>query len=111
MTWQEIIFTPLFWVVSTIGTLVLSIVANLLTPWTSAFITRHLHSRRSGLREKQIKRREQVVSLQGNVHRRASAKLDAIFKLLLAMILLSLCVVLLQLDSGGVNIGSGVPVR
>jgi hypothetical protein len=63
------------------------------------------------LREKQIKRREQVVALQANVHRRASAKLDAIFKLLFAMVLLSLCLFLLQLDFGAVDIASGVAMR
>jgi hypothetical protein len=98
MTWQYIIVTQLFWIVCTIGTLVLSIAANLLTPYVSAFITRHLHGRKSRLRDKQIKRREQVIALQLNVARRTSAKLDAIFKLLLAMVLLLLCLFLIQLS-------------
>jgi hypothetical protein len=102
MKWQDIISTPEFWVVSTIaslaGTLVLSVVANLLTPRVSAFITRNLQARRSGLRERQIKRREQVITLQANVHRRTSAKLDGIFKLLFSTGLVLLCVFLLQLS-------------
>ena len=84
MKWQDIIFTPLFWIVSIIGTVVLSIVGNLLTPWVSAFVTRNLHARKSGLRKKQIQRRDKVVTLQANVSRRTGVKLDGIFKLLLA---------------------------
>ena len=97
MKWQDIIFTRLFWTVSIVGSIVLSIVANLLTPYVSAFITRHLHARRSGLRNKQIKRREQVIALQSNVNRRLSAKLDAIFNLLGGMTFLLLCLLILFL--------------
>jgi hypothetical protein len=96
MEWQNIILTPLFWIVSTIGAIILSIIANLITPFASAFLTRRLSARRSGLREKQIKRRDQVITLQANVHRRASVKLDAIFKLLLAIILLLLGIFIFQ---------------
>lgn len=106
MKWQDIISTPLFWIVSAAGTLVLSIAANLLTPYVSAFVTRHLHTRRSGLRDKQIKRRERVIALQSNVARRTSAKLDAIFKLLLAMVLLLACLFLFQLDVSGLHIAT-----
>jgi hypothetical protein len=106
MVWQDIISTPLFWIVSTIGTVILSVLANLLTPHVSAFITRNLQARQSGLREKQIKRRDQVITLQANVPRRASAKLDAIFKLLLAMVLILMCLFLLQLGSGGLQLKS-----
>jgi hypothetical protein len=106
MKWQDIISTPLFWIVSTIGTVILSVLANLLTPHVSAFITRNLQARQSGLREKQIKRRDQVITLQANVPRRTSAKLDAIFKLLFAMVLILMCLFLLQLSSGGPQLKS-----
>ena len=92
MTWQDIISTPLFWIVSTTRTIILSIVANLLTPFISAFVTRHLHSWQSGVRKKQILRREQALKLQTNLSRRTGAKLDAIFKLLFAMVLMVLSV-------------------
>ena len=98
MEWQDIIVTPLFWIVSTIGTIVLSIVGNLLTPYVSAFVTRHLHARRTGLRENQKKRRDQVIALKANIHRRTSTKLDALFKLLLAMVLLLACLFLFQIN-------------
>jgi hypothetical protein len=101
MKWQDIISTPLFWIVSTTGTVVLSIVANLLTPRVSALVTRNLHARKSGLRKKQIQRRDEVVTLQANLSRRTGAKLDAIFKLLLATSLLLLGLFLFQLGSGG----------
>jgi len=52
-----------------------------------------------------------VVALQANVQRRASAKLDAIFKLLLAMVLLSMCLFLVQFYLFGVDIATGAPVR
>jgi hypothetical protein len=106
MKWQDIISAPLFWIVSTIGTVILSVLSNLLTPHVSAFITRNLQARQSGLREKQIKRRDQVIMLQANVPRRTSAKLDAIFKLLLAMVLILMCLFLLQLSSGGLQLKS-----
>lgn len=106
MKWQDIISTPLFWIVSTTGTLVLSIAANLLTPYVSAFVTRNLHARRSGLRDKQIKRREQVIALQSNVARRTSAKLDAIFKLLLTVVLLLACLFLFQFGVSGLHIAT-----
>ena len=95
--WQDIIVTPLFWIVSTIGTIILSIVANLLTPFISAFVTRLLHERQSGIRQKQIQRRHQVLALQYDHARRTGAKLDAIFKLLMALVLVVGCVLLFQL--------------
>jgi hypothetical protein len=104
MKWQDIIWTPLFWIVSTAGTVVLSIFANLLTPRVSAFVTRNLHARKSGLRKKQIQRRDKVVILQANLSRRTGAKLDAIFKLLLATSLLLLGLFLFQLGSGEFHI-------
>jgi hypothetical protein len=104
MKWQDIISTPLFWIVSTTGTVVLSIVANLLTPRVSAFVTRNLLARKSGLRKKQIQRRDEVLTLQANLSRRTGAKLDAIFKLLLATALLLLGFFLFQLGSGGFQI-------
>jgi hypothetical protein len=79
------------------GAVILSIIANLITPFVSAFLTRRLSARRSGLREKQIKRRDQVITLQANVHRRTSAKLDAIFKLLLALVFLLMSIFVFQL--------------
>ena len=104
MKWQDIISTPLFWIVSTTGTVVLSIIANLLTPRVSAFVTRNLYARKSGLRKKQIQRRDKVLTLQANLSRRTGAKLDAIFKLLLATALLSMGFFLFQLGSGGFHI-------
>ena len=104
MKWQDIIATPLFWIVSTTGTVVLSIIANLLTPWVSAFVTRNLHARKSGLRKKQIQRRDKVLTLQANLSRRTGAKLDAIFKLLLGAVLLLLGFSMFQLSSGGFHI-------
>jgi hypothetical protein len=86
VSWQDIILTPLFWMVATTGTVVLSIAANLLTPFVSAFVSRPLHARQSGVRKKQIQRRDQVLLLQANLSRRTGAKLDAIFKLLLALV-------------------------
>lgn len=86
MSWQDIILTPLFWMVATTGTVVLSIAANLLTPFVSTFVSRPLHARQSGVRKKQIQRRDQVLLLQANLSRRTGAKLDAIFKLLLALV-------------------------
>lgn len=100
MKWQDIVATPLFWVLSATGSIILSVIANLLTPRVTALITRRLQSRQSGLREKQIKRRETILTLQANVHRRTAAKIDGIFKLLLATSLLLLCVLLFQISSG-----------
>ena len=106
MEWQDIIVTPLFWIVSTIGTIVLSIVGNLLTPYVSAFVTRHLHAHRTGLREKQKKRRDQVITLEENIHRRTSTKLDALFKLLFAMVLLLAGLFLFQVTFGALHASS-----
>jgi hypothetical protein len=100
MEWQDIIVTPLFWIVSVSGTLILSIVGNLLTPYVAAFVTRNLQTRRTGLREKQRKRRAQVIRLEENIHRRISTKLDAVFKLLVAMVALLGCLFLFQLTFG-----------
>lgn len=100
MKWQDIITTPLFWIFSAIGSIILSVIANLLTPRIRASITRRLQSRQSGVREKQIKRRKAVLTLQGNIHRRTATKLDRIFKVLAAMTLLLLCLFLFQLTSG-----------
>ena len=101
MKWQDIIFTPLFWIISIIGSLVWSIVANLLTPYVSVFVTRRFHARRSGLRNKQIKRREKIITLQLNIARRTSTKLDAIFSPLLATGLLLTGIFLLQFVTTG----------
>jgi hypothetical protein len=106
MEWQDIIVTPLFWIVSTIGTIAISIVSNLLTPFVSAFFTRHLHARRTGLREKQKKRRNQVITLEENIHRRTSTKLDAVFKLLYAMVFILGCLFLFQVTFGALHSSS-----
>jgi hypothetical protein len=45
-----------------------------------------------------------VLTLQANVSRRTGAKIDAIFKLLLAIVLLTLCVFSFQLGSGSLDI-------
>lgn len=103
MEWQEIIVTPLFWIVSTVGTIVISILANLLTPYSSAFVTRHLHARRTGLRDRQQKRRDRVIMLEQNIHRRTSTKIDVLFQLLLAMVLLLTCLFLFQLNFGALH--------
>jgi hypothetical protein len=100
MKWQDIVTTPLFWILSAIGSVILSVIANLLTPRIRALITRRLQSRQSGLGEKQIKRRETILTLQANIHRRTATKLDGIFKVLVAMSLLLLCLFLFQLTSG-----------
>jgi ABC-type multidrug transport system fused ATPase/permease subunit len=76
----------------------ISVVANLLTPYISAFVLRHFHARKSALREKQIKRR-QVIMLQENLARRTSAKIDAIIMLMLSLVLLLLGLFLLQLTT------------
>jgi hypothetical protein len=106
VSWQDIILTPLFWMVATTGTVVLSIAANLLTPFVSAFVTRHLHARQSGVRKKQIHRRDQVLILQANLSRRTGAKLDVIFKLLLVLVSIVVCVFLFQLGSGSLQISA-----
>jgi hypothetical protein len=90
--------------VSIAGSIILSIIANLLTPSVSAFVTRHLHAKQSGVRKKQIQRRDQVLTLQVDLFRRTGAKLDAIFKLLLAIVLLTLCVFSFQFGSGSLDI-------
>jgi hypothetical protein len=108
MKWQDIIVTPLFWIVSIIGTVVLSIVGNLLTPWVSALVTRNLHARKSGLRKKQIQRRDKIVALQENVSRRTGVKLDGIFKVLLATLLQLLALFFFLLGFGGFHIMEAV---
>lgn len=110
MKWQELISTPLFWIVSAIGTIVLSIVANLLTPRVAAIITRRLSDRRSGVRQKQIRRRDQVITLQCNPHQRTSLKLDAVLKLLLATVLLLLSTLLFQLVVLNPHISNSLPL-
>jgi hypothetical protein len=99
MRWQDIIFTPLFWIMSGVGSVLLSVIANLLTPQISAFVTRHFHARKSALREKQIKRRHQVIMLQENMIRRTSTKLDAIFMVILSLLLLLLGLFIVVLSS------------
>lgn len=112
MNWHDIVATPLFWILSGTGSVVLSVVANLLTPRIRALFTRRLQSRKSGLREKQIRRRDTILTLQANVQRRTGAKLDAIFKLLAAMTLLVLSLLLFQLGFGGFPMSAtGAPLH
>jgi hypothetical protein len=97
LEWEQIILTPVFWIASIVGSLALSIIANLVTPLVSATLARRNNARRSGLREKQIKLRAAVVDLHANIHRRASAKLDAILLLLAAVVMMVVCIGLFQL--------------
>jgi len=80
MKWQDIVSTLLFWLfwlLSITGSVILSIVVNLLTPRVSALLTRNLRARKSGVRKKQIQRRQKVLTLQANMFLRVAAKLDA----------------------------------
>ena len=87
---------------------VLSIVGNLLTPWVSAFVTRNLHARKSGIRKKQIQRRDKVITLQADVSRRTGVKLDGIFKLLLATWMQLLALFFFLLGFGGFHITEAI---
>ena len=60
----------------------------------------------SGVRKKQIQRRDQVLIFQANLSRRTGAKLNAIFKLLLALVLMVVCIFIFQLGLGSLQISA-----
>lgn len=79
---------PLFWLVSTCFSVVLSIIGNLLTPAVSDFIQQRSKHRSAQSRAKRMRLLGQVIVLFDNPEAIVQAKLDVLYAFVLAIFLL-----------------------
>jgi hypothetical protein len=93
----EIIKQPLFWVLSGLVSVILSVVANLLTPFIVRQLVASKGERRRKILQEQLALREQVLIFQQDPNLRASAKLDAIYWILRAVLLFALALLVMQI--------------
>jgi len=92
MNWLDILKTPLFWMLSALGSLVLSVVANMLTPRVSRVLSRYFDVRSSRLLARQEVRRQKVRDMHHFPERRLAEKLNAVFTLLMAVLVMCIAV-------------------
>lgn len=89
----HVINQPLFWFLSIIGSVVLSVLANLITPYVRGRIERLSHSRKHAAKKKQARLLGEVGMIDGTPEKLTQAKLDSIHALLLATYAILLCMV------------------
>jgi hypothetical protein len=80
----EIATQPLFWIVSALGSIILSVTANLITPRVSIALSQLSHARRAKNRARQLSLLLRVTQLAADPNRITQAKLDVLLRLLVA---------------------------
>lgn len=90
----HLVAEPIFWITSIIGSVILSVIANLLTPRVAHRLETISHIRRSTALTKQARFLGEIILLESNPERLTQAKLDAIHSLLLAAFCMLVCLVI-----------------
>jgi hypothetical protein len=75
---SEFLKEPLFWFVSAIGTIILSIISNILTPLILKVFSKTSKGRKRKLVSQNLKKREIVINIQSSRDRRISWQVDSI---------------------------------
>jgi hypothetical protein len=89
---------PFFWMASLIGSVVLSVIANLVTPRVAQRLSDIGHVRRTAMRQGQARLLKAITFIEANPEHLTQFKLDSIHALLLASFSMLICLVVL---SGG----------
>jgi hypothetical protein len=95
----QIISTPLFWIVSAVGSVALGVIGNLLTPKVAAILQRRGSTREHATRKAKAKRMGEVMLRFDRPDKLTQTKLDAIHALLMACIAMLLALVIFTLAS------------
>lgn len=90
----RILTQPIFWIASIIGSVVLSVVANLITPRIAQRLDDIGHIRRTAMRRTQARFLGEIILIEANPERLTQAKLDSIHAVLLASFSMLVCFVL-----------------
>ena len=93
----HVISQPLFWFLSIIGSVVLSVLANLISPNVAARIERLSHNRKHAAKKQQARFLGEVAMIDATPENITQAKLDSIHALLLATYSILLCMVVFTL--------------
>jgi hypothetical protein len=84
---------PLFWMFSALGSVVLAVAANLITPRVSLWIEKHSSTRRFRQRKRQVRLLGEVVLMYDDPQLLTQAKLDSIHAILVATFAVLLSVI------------------
>lgn len=94
----ELIKEPVFWIFSAIGSVVLSVFANLITPWVGKLTAKFSQKRKEKIEEKRIALLEEVRFVSSDQNRILNYKVDAAYWLLRAIFLLALGTIVFSLS-------------
>ncbi len=99
MSLSEFLQEPAFWIFSTLGSLLLSILANLLTPYINSFLSKLSRSQKTKTEKKRLNFLNEVVSVSTNSNNILNYKMDAIFNLLKSIFIIAGIILLLSITS------------
>jgi hypothetical protein len=95
----KIVSTPLFWIVSALGSVALGVTGNLLTPKVAALIERRSSSKRRQTMRSKAKRLAETLLRFDHPDKLTQTKLDSLHSLLVACVLMLLSLVIFTLAS------------
>ena len=90
----SILLQPVFWIISVIGSVILSVIANLVTPRIAKRFEEIGHVKRSVIKLKQARFLSQVIDIESHPERLTQAKLDSIYATILASFSMVVCLVM-----------------
>lgn len=94
-----ILTTPLFWIASAIGSVLLGIVGNLLTPKVASYLDKRSSSRRTEARKSTARLLGEVLIRSETSDKLTQTKLDVIYAFLLTCVLMLFALVLFSIAS------------
>lgn len=105
----ELIKEPVFWVISAIGSILLSVLANLVTPYVSSTLAKKFATRKIKTEIKKQELINEVQHVSSNQNLIINYKIDAAYWLLRAVMLMALGTILISF-SRYLPFGSLIPV-
>lgn len=90
---------PIFWAISAIGSVLLSIIANLLTPYIGSFLSNFSEKRTAKVAKKRLEFLNKIRYVSSNQNRILNQKVDAAYWLLRAIFLLALGIIIFTVSN------------
>lgn len=94
----ELIKEPIFWIMSAICSVILSVFANLVTPWAGTLLSKFSQKRKEKIEVKRVALIEEVRFVSSDQNRILNYKVDAAYWLLRAIFLLALGTIVFSLS-------------
>lgn len=95
----ELIKEPIFWVISAIGSVLLSVFANLATPLMGTLLSKFSQKRKEKIEAKRLALLEEIRNVSSDQNRILNYKVDAAYWLLRAIFLLALGTIVFSVSS------------